>query len=137
METIKSILYLVKKNCFMAKIDLKDQYGQTAMHHAVENEHLHILKYLKENQAKFDQKDNKEFTPLHVSVQNGKLEIYPNKFFLINNRSFVYRWDSYPTRRETCSQWPTRTLLEAEGLLGEPSAPSRIVKLIRAASILN
>jgi len=48
-----------------------------------------------------------------------------------------YRWVNYPTKKETCSLWRTRTQWEAEEPPGELSAPSRTVKHTRAASTLN
>ncbi|CAG8467409.1 2995_t:CDS:2 [Acaulospora colombiana] len=58
-----------------AIVDLEDQTGETALMKASYNGHTHVVAFLLQKHAKFDQKDNDGWTALHNASAQGYLQI--------------------------------------------------------------
>lgn len=55
--------------------DFRDEYGKSALHYAVENEKIDIVKFLIDYQCKIDIFDLDNQTPLHYATEKGLLEM--------------------------------------------------------------
>ncbi|CAG8497110.1 6562_t:CDS:2 [Acaulospora morrowiae] len=58
-----------------AIVDLEDQTGETALLKASYNGHTHVVAFLLQKHAKYDQKDNDGWTALHNASAQGYLQI--------------------------------------------------------------
>ena len=58
-----------------ADIDVKDNEGRTALHHATDNVHASIVELLMERRADMDTVDVQGFAPLHMAIANNSLEL--------------------------------------------------------------
>ena len=58
-----------------ADVNLKDEWGRTALHWAVEKENLEMVKYLVENGADANLLDIKGRTAFTFAVEKGNLEM--------------------------------------------------------------
>jgi Ankyrin repeats (3 copies)/Ankyrin repeat len=56
-------------------IQMKDNYGQTPLHHAIIEKHLEIVQYLVENGVDMETKDDSGFTPLHHAIIEMHAEV--------------------------------------------------------------
>ena len=56
-------------------INIRDEYGKTALRYAVENGHLEVVKYLIDKGADINVKDNYGKTALTWASRNGHLEV--------------------------------------------------------------
>jgi ankyrin repeat protein len=59
-----------------AKIDAKDEYGNTALHYSVINQNIKTAEILLENNASFQEKNNYGETPLELAIENGSFEAF-------------------------------------------------------------
>ncbi|XP_055848446.1 serine/threonine-protein phosphatase 6 regulatory ankyrin repeat subunit A-like [Episyrphus balteatus] len=59
-----------------ANIDIKNKYGDTALHIAAKYDNTNILKTLLKNGAYVDSKNTKLVTPLHVAIEFKRLETF-------------------------------------------------------------
>jgi len=52
-------------------LNIKNEYGATAMHHAAEHNHIGMIRYLIKNGAEIEARNLPGDTPLHIAVRGG------------------------------------------------------------------
>ena len=67
----KQLLKLIENG---AQIDAMDNEGNTPLHLAIQNNQIHIVKYLIQNAANINAKDEFGWTPLHDAAEGGLIE---------------------------------------------------------------
>ncbi|WP_054849042.1 ankyrin repeat domain-containing protein [Vulcanisaeta sp. JCM 14467] len=81
---LSKVIDLIKAG---ANVNVKDPtYGMTPLHYAVLGNRLDIVKYLIENGADINARDNTGKTPLHFAAKNGYLDIVK---YLIENKADI------------------------------------------------
>ena len=70
--------------------DSIDNNGKMALHYAVENGHVEVIRILLEGKADVDWPDNKSNRPLHIAVENGHVEVIR---ILLEGKAEVYCYD--------------------------------------------
>uniref|UniRef100_A0ABD2VXR8 Ion transport domain-containing protein n=1 Tax=Trichogramma kaykai TaxID=54128 RepID=A0ABD2VXR8_9HYME len=66
------LLKLIFKFCKDVKVNVKNEWGQTALHHALFRGHKKLIATLLKNGANPNVADNKGYTPLHVICQRNE-----------------------------------------------------------------
>jgi len=74
-----------------ANLNVKDSFGSTPLHIAVQSKNLEIVKYLVDQKANVNSKDNSGNTSLHTAIRSGSLEIVK---YLIDQKANINSKDN-------------------------------------------
>ncbi|MGI4752882.1 MAG: ankyrin repeat domain-containing protein, partial [Janthinobacterium lividum] len=91
-EDYKKVLYYLSDNVYGRNVNVKDKYGKTALHYAVEENNLGLVQSLIKDKAKVNSLDKDGRTALHRAVQLNYVNIVE---YLIKNGANIDKKDKY------------------------------------------